>query len=181
MQSNGFFGLDNPQSPDPWQRPKVTAKDFTDGLSHTAAVSERRISSATKMKDLAVLPESLPSFCGGTTGNSRSLPDWNSYCGHVSLPDPAYSIPIGRSWISGWTAVANTYMHVMPIGERSCHLYGGEDDGTNIGTPSSLHRDGVHVLMGDGRVEFIDSSIDLPVWWSMGSRNGDEVASMPSS
>jgi prepilin-type processing-associated H-X9-DG protein len=72
-------------------------------------------------------------------------------------------------------------MHIMPLGERNCHLYGGEDDGANIITPNSQHRDGVHVLMGDGRVEFIETSIDMPVWWGMGSRNGGEAISPPGA
>jgi prepilin-type N-terminal cleavage/methylation domain-containing protein/prepilin-type processing-associated H-X9-DG protein len=174
-RSNGFFGLDNPKQRDGWQQPKVSVRQFSDGLSHTAAVSERRISSAVRMADLGLLPEALHSFCGGTTGIKRSLENWVSYCVHVSLPDPAYSTPLGRAWISGWSVVANTYMHVMPIGHRSCHLYGGEDDGANIITPSSQHPGGVHVLMGDGRVEFISEDIALPIWWSMGSRDGGEV------
>lgn len=174
-RSNGFFGLENPYQHDEWQEPRVSVRHFTDGLSHTAAVSERRILSATRLADLASVPESLHSFCGGSTGNIRSLPDWKTYCGSVTLPDPAYTLPIGRAWISGWTFVANTYMHVMPIGQRNCHLYGGEDDGTNIVTPNSQHVGGVHVLMGDGRVEFTAEAIDIVVWWSMGSRDGGET------
>lgn len=174
--TNGFFGLDNPKERDPWQLAKVSIRSFTDGLSHTAAVSERRITSARSMVELASMPVALHSFCGGSAGVKRSLPNWQSYCGSVSLPDPVYSVPLGRSWISGWSAVGNTYMHVMPIGERSCHLLGGEDDGGNAVTPSSQHPGGINLLMGDGRVEFTSESIDLRLWWSRGSRDGGEVA-----
>ena len=66
------------------------------------------------------------------------------------------------------------YMHVMPINDRNCHLYGGEDDGSNVVTPSSAHQGGVNVLFGDGRVQFLEDRIDMPVWWSLGTRNGGE-------
>jgi prepilin-type N-terminal cleavage/methylation domain-containing protein len=174
-RSNGFFGLANPNERDPWQQGKVSMRHFIDGLSHTAAVSERRITSARKLSELGSLPVSLHSFCAGTTGVSRTLPEWISYCEHVSLPDPAFSLPIGRSWISGWVMVGNTYMHVLKPGERNCHLYGGEDNGMNMITPSSAHPGVTLILMGDGRVEFASDSIEVHLWWSWGSRDGGEI------
>jgi prepilin-type processing-associated H-X9-DG protein len=66
-------------------------------------------------------------------------------------------------------------MHVMPINERNCHLLGGEGDGSNIVTPSSQHLGGVNVLFGDGRVEFVSENVDMPAWWSVGTRNGGEA------
>lgn len=174
-KSNGFFGLDNPKERNVWQQPKVSIRQFTDGLSHTAAVAERRVASAQRLADLGHAPLSLQSFCAGTTGVSRSLADWNNYCGYVSLPDVGYSTPIGRAWISGWTVVGNTYMHVMPPNDRNCHLYGGEDNGMNIITPSSAHFGGVLVVMGDGHVEFVADEVELRLWWGWGSRDGGEV------
>lgn len=67
----------------------------------------------------------------------------------------------------------------MHPGDRSCHLYGGEDNGMNIITPSSAHPGGLLVLMGDAHVEFALDSIDLPIWWSWGSRDGGEVPNAP--
>jgi prepilin-type N-terminal cleavage/methylation domain-containing protein len=176
-KSNGVFGLANEDAASAWQQEKVSARHVTDGLSHTAAVAERRIAHGRRLSDLAQSPESTHSFCAGTTGVSRSLADWVSYCGHVSLPDAVYSLPIGRAWASGWAAVGNTYMHVNPINARSCHLYGGEDNGMNLVTASSAHPGGAMVLMGDGAVVFRSESIDDQVWWSMGSRDGGEIVS----
>jgi hypothetical protein len=68
-------------------------------------------------------------------------------------------------------------MHVMRPGERSCHLYGGEDNGMNIITPSSAHPGGLLLMMGDGHVDFAQQDIDLPIWWSWGSRDGGEIVS----
>ena len=86
-----------------------------------------------------------------------------------------FSKTLGRAWISGWTLVGNTYMHVMPINNRHCHIYGGEDDGTNLVTPGSHHPGGVNALLSDGAVTFVSESIDQVIWWSVGSRNGGET------
>lgn len=174
-KSNGMFGLSNPSTPSSWQQEKVAARHVTDGLSNTAAVAERRIAHGSKASDLLESPLSTHSFCAGSTGVSRSLADWVRFCGSVSLPDPTFSLPVGRSWASGWSVVGNTYMHVNPINKRSCHLFGGEDNGMNLITASSAHPGGTLVLMGDGAVSFITEDIDQLMWWSMGSRNGGET------
>ncbi|KAA1261223.1 Type II secretion system protein G precursor [Rubripirellula obstinata] len=179
-RQNGVFGLYNPSIVDPWHVPNVKFRDITDGLSNTAASSERKISVAPVVESPfggSYVPDSIDenmqSFCGGS-GTSRALDNWVNYCGSVTQSDPSYAEKHGHAWISGWTFAANTYMHVMPIGKRNCHLYGGEDDGNNIVTPGSYHTGGVHVLMADGSVSFRSDSIDLPLWWSLGSINGAE-------
>jgi prepilin-type processing-associated H-X9-DG protein len=170
---NGALGVINPKSPDPWQNGRVAFASFKDGLSNTVAVSERLISGAVTYQDMAGTPVALHSFCGGG-GASRSLPRWERFCNAVTYPDPLFSRTLGRAWISGWTLVGNTYMHVMPINKRHCHIYGGEDDGTNLVTPGSHHPGGVNVLLGDGAVTFINDSIDQVIWWQVGSRDGGE-------
>lgn len=175
---NGLIGVINPKLPEPWQCGAVSMRDVKDGLSNTAAVTERLITSAVTAQDLAGAPESLRSYCGGG-GPRLSLPNWVKYCGSATPPDPAFSKQQGRAWISGWTLAANTYMHVMPINQRNCHIYGGEDDGNNIVTPSSEHPGGVNLLLGDGAVHFVGDTIDMTVWWSLGSRNGGEPCQLP--
>jgi prepilin-type N-terminal cleavage/methylation domain-containing protein/prepilin-type processing-associated H-X9-DG protein len=177
---NGALPVFNPRAPDPWQVETVRTRDFTDGLGHTALVAERRINSSALVDRGSGpaleegTPVSVTSSCG-STGSPRSLANWVPYCDGSGHGDPKFSRPHGRAWISGWTLAANLYMHVMPINRRNCHIYGGEDDGTNIVTPSSQHPDGVNVLFGDGRVEFVSDAVAMPVWWSLGSRNGGEL------
>lgn len=184
---NGFMGLVNPRSPVAWHQMKIGAHDFTDGLSNTAAVSERLMQTLVprveswgwEYYELAPgTPASLLSFCGATTNRTRDLAAWVTFCESVSTPDVVYSKPHGRAWISGWTLAANTYFHVLPPGRRNCHLYGGEHTGENIVTASSRHAGGANTLMGDGSVTFYANGIDQTVWWSIGSRNGAEVASV---
>lgn len=186
--NNGLFGLANPSSTSPWQQQRVAIRNVTDGLSNTAMVAERRISSAstmpaasnslfstgTDLSEVYASPISAQSFCAGGVGPSRTLEGWVDYCSSVSEPDPLHSVPIGRSWISGWSVVGNTYMHMNPINGRSCHLFGGEDNGMNMIAASSPHPGGAQVLMGDGSVAFTNDDIEPVLWWGMGSRDGAE-------
>lgn len=188
-QHNGFLALRNFKDPVDWHTERISGRDITDGLSNTAAVSERLMHNLTTTQSdfgfeyYAIDPngpsKSMISFCGGSGGRDRSLDRWITYCESVSAPDPTYSKPHGRAWISGWTFAANTYMHVLPPNSRNCHLYGGEDTGENIVTPSSRHVGGSQTLMADGRVTLIPESIDRTVWWAIGSRNGGEIAELP--
>ena len=77
----------------------------------------------------------------------------------------------GRAWISGWAYTAPLYMHVFPINSFNGYLADGQFNGENIVTPSSGHAGGVHVLMGDGSVHFVDDHVDMGIWWAIGSRH----------
>lgn len=187
-EHNGFMGLASPRQTVAWHKSRVGIRDITDGTSHTAAVSERLINNLTLGRDpfgtpfyegLRSAPPGVLSYCGGSTGATRSLDRWINYCSSVNVPDPSYSGPHGRAWISGWSLAANNYMHVLPPNMRNCHLYGGESDGQNMVTASSRHAGGCQTLMGDGRIVFIQESIDRRIWWAIGSRNGGETEQLP--
>ncbi len=179
QQSNGAMPIVNPADTDRiWYIPKLSYRDLTDGSSNTAMISERLINSLVPVSGpfgsfMPNGPTSVMSYCGGG-GASRSLPAWVNYCKGVSTPDPAYSAPHGKAWISGLTIASNLYMHVLPPNQRNCHIYGGESNGNNMVTPSSMHTGGVHSTAADGHTLFISQSIEPRVWWSLGSRNGGE-------
>jgi prepilin-type processing-associated H-X9-DG protein len=42
---------------------------------------------------------------------------------------------------------------------------------------NSLHPGGVNLMLADGSVRFIKSSVDLTTWRALGTRNGGEVVS----
>ena len=175
---NGFIGLADPVGRAGWHVGPIASAAVSDGLSHTVAVAERRIPRASDPDDVEAMygePESTRSYCAGGSGSSRTLHAWQRYCGSVSFPDPAWTVYPGRAWISGWGHAGGTYMQVMPINSRSCHIYGGEGDGNILITPGSLHAGGLNSLFGDGSVRFIKSSVALPVWWAIGTRDGAEL------
>lgn len=41
--------------------------------------------------------------------------------------------------------------------------------------PSSWHTGGIHILMGDGAVRFVNSTIDLAIWRALLTRDGGET------
>ncbi len=177
---NGFIGLVRPTTPAYWHTGPVRVSQITDGLSTTAAVAERRIVRGTDPADAMAMisePEATRSYCAGSAGDSRSLDRWRTYCYSVTFPDSLWTVYQGRSWISGWGHTGATYMQVLPINGRSCHLYGGEDDGNILITPSGQHVGGINVLFGDGSVHFVKQTIGMPVWWALGSRDAGEVVS----
>lgn len=184
-QHNGAIPLGTGDTSAPgyqWQVPKLGFKNFTDGLSKTALVAERRI--GMPLDDSSPIPPSLSSGCGGTlsrrwlgpggsTGPGIStVSNWQTYT--EKTPDPNYSPLLGRAWISGWSVMANTYMHVFPPNGMNGHIYGGEASGNYMATPSSQHRGGVNVCFADGHVDFIEDGVDMKTWWGMGSRHGGE-------
>ncbi len=171
---NGFFGLVNPLTPADWHTTNVRIAQFTDGLSNTVAVAERRINNSTTYEDLISDDECVQSFCAGSVGEVRTQEELVSYGNSVITPSIGYSKYHGRSWISGAPVTAPTYMHVFPINSRNAHMYGGEADGNMLITPSSQHSGGVNVLMGDGHVRFVTNQIDIKIWWALGSRDGDD-------
>jgi prepilin-type N-terminal cleavage/methylation domain-containing protein/prepilin-type processing-associated H-X9-DG protein len=180
-RQNGVFGMINPSAPDPWQIAEINMGNITDGLSNTVAVSERKVSAInlieTPWGGSFVDPNAdvnMQSFCGGGI-SSRSLDRWIIYGGSVSQSDPQYAEKHGHAWISGWTFAANTYMHVFRINDRNCHVYGGEGIGNNLVTPGSYHARGINVLMADGSVAFRSESINLQLWWALGSARGGEA------
>jgi prepilin-type processing-associated H-X9-DG protein len=187
-RQNGAIPLDTPDASitgRDWQARRLKFKDFTDGLSKTALVAERRITSVIFDASAPdTLPPALSSGCGGglsrrwlgpggTTGTGiTTTSNWQSFT--EKQPDPVYSPYLGRSWISGWSVVANTYMHVFPPNGLNGHITGGEASGNYLATPSSQHAGGVNVCHADGHVAFVADSIDIRAWWAMGSRDGGD-------
>lgn len=53
-------------------------------------------------------------------------------------------------------------------------------DNSNFSNANSHHPGGVNALMADGGVRFVKDSIELRVWWSLGTRAGGEVVNSGS-
>jgi prepilin-type N-terminal cleavage/methylation domain-containing protein/prepilin-type processing-associated H-X9-DG protein len=173
VQPNGFF------TPCPDTR-VVTFADCTDGLSNTAAFSE-------KVK-------------GMESGNNDGHRDQKSPTSSISLmtqptvlntPNEAYNscklldprnaavtlegtMTMGRYWFSGHPTQGR-YNQVMTPNTWSCGWNGDNGGGTHCA--SSRHSGGVNVLMGDGSVKFIKNSIAPATWWAVGTKDGAEVIS----
>jgi len=65
--------------------------------------------------------------------------------------------------------------HCYPGGCMSC-----VPNETSFSNAQSNHPGGCNFTMGDGSVRFIKETINMPTYWSLGSRNGGEVLSADS-
>jgi prepilin-type N-terminal cleavage/methylation domain-containing protein/prepilin-type processing-associated H-X9-DG protein len=180
--SNAFFGF----------------ASLTDGTSNTAMLSEKLLGLAsdvdvTRSSIYAVRSEFVASVDLPTTvidtGNSKLALQFVQAC--QSIPGSQFdatgaSNGNGWGWLFSWPEFSTmiTYDHFMPPNSLSCTYpsdpfigWGGVFGAVSA---SSNHPGGVNVGMGDGSVRFIKNSINVSVWWSLGSRNLGEVISSDS-
>jgi prepilin-type N-terminal cleavage/methylation domain-containing protein/prepilin-type processing-associated H-X9-DG protein len=165
--------------------PCVAFRDITDGLSNTAAFSERvkgiGIENNLQIDNLrpsssvwAVvkpantgIPQPFFTVCNAVTA-TNSL---NALWGGISRVKPDAA---GSQWFSGY-ATFSRYNHIMPPNGNSCAY--GNWAGEGAFTASSRHPGGVNVLFADGSTRFVKSTVAPPTWWALGSRAGGEVVS----
>lgn len=146
----------------------VQPRDITDGLSNTAAISER----------LAMLDsnKSGSDFSNQAVWHHRivlrtptPLPDFDQFadqCESNSIP-PRLTQYIEMS-----------YNVIQTPNRHSCRNGDAGDPVSGIYaaiTASSLHSGGVNLALADGAVRFISDSIDRKVWRALGTRNGGEA------
>lgn len=180
---NGVISIASPDpaKPAPWHpRQSVVERDITDGLSHTAMVAERIIArsnfpiSGTIPTDRRQHVVHNPDHWDLTP---QTLPQLVKGCAkHFKTPDYNFGATFGQAWISGSPVAGAGYMHVMPPNAQSCVNYQGHLQGDWFLTGSSEHPGGLNVLLADGHVGWFDNSLDVAVWWRLGSRNGGEVS-----
>lgn len=145
--------------------------DITDGLSMTAAYSERlRVDtsvtltqmSADRLRYTVWLPHRVP-VIAGAEGDMVSLCRATASSGTPS-----------QIW---WTeAASHGYDHHLPPNSWGClNATPAEPNYAEGVIPaSSLHSGGVNVLMADGHVRFTSDVVDGAAWQSAGSINGNE-------
>jgi prepilin-type N-terminal cleavage/methylation domain len=159
----------------------TSPKTITDGLSKTAAFSERLIQPGLNTAD-----ERRMIYRFGDGATPLTLEQYVDQCNTTGIILPAAgtttnpSGQLGGAWLSQIGECGNTYQHAMPPNKRHCRYStttslqgsGAVYVGSNIAiTPGSNHPGGVNVLFGDGSVNFVSNSVDLKVWWGIGSRD----------
>jgi prepilin-type N-terminal cleavage/methylation domain-containing protein/prepilin-type processing-associated H-X9-DG protein len=194
---NGLFASvahGGPNAGQPNVKP-VDFRDITDGLSNTAAYSEKVKGLSTSFTGYdPVRPTSAEmsvnvDHTGQTNGYyNDAIPNvyyiackaMNPYLPTGTGFNTAGSISFGEYWWDGHYETGQ-YNHIMTPNTWSC------DDAANnwvndagASDPSSHHPGGVNILFADGSVRFIKDSISPPTWWALGSRNGGEVVSSDS-
>jgi len=150
----------------------VSQKNFIDGLSKTAAYSERLINPGLIVADSR---RNVWYWGDGTT--PMTLPQMADACNSTTTRSSESVYP-GGSWLSPVPFFGNAYQHLLTPNTRNCR-YGDLAQWTYSGhnypfTPSSGHAGGVNVLYADGSVNFISNSIDRRNWWALGTRDAED-------
>ena len=179
-----FVGLDtngNASGPGPQSRTVIGFRDVLDGLSQTAAVSERvkGVGQNNNQLNDVTVPSSTVVNGSDPGANDNSPQTFYGTCkasGDVNHGGTAFGSgdAAGGRWWIGY-APDSRYNHVMTPNLWSC----GYNNGTGFGayTASSRHPAAVNVLFCDGSTRSIKSSVQPFVWWALGTRAGNETIS----
>jgi prepilin-type N-terminal cleavage/methylation domain-containing protein len=149
---------------------KVQSKRITDGLSKTAAFSERirGLGQPDPVADMYVIP------------HQTSLDSTFNVC---MATNPATATPLTYRWGWSWVMGENCctlYNHVSPPNTPACGGTGFPGTMTNMAMQvpsSSRHPGGAYLMMCDTSVHFVADEVALPVWRAMGTRAGGEAES----
>lgn len=166
----------------------ISFASISDGLSNTAAFSERvkaignNFGSTTAPFD-ASKPTASVATPAAVANNLETTPQaYYQIC--INTPpvpmgdqDAANFVDdniSGAMWMSGQPALTR-YLHVMPPNTWTCR------SGLQMShVANSRHPGIVNVLMCDGSVKAIKSSVNINAWWALGSRSAGEVISADS-
>jgi prepilin-type N-terminal cleavage/methylation domain-containing protein/prepilin-type processing-associated H-X9-DG protein len=180
---DGLFGyVDNVKN--------INFSAIRDGLSNTAAFSERvkgvassYSNSSTKQVFDNGVPSSTPaqgpaSWASTTFETSAPMAMYQA-CKALQVTPANFPGSVFSNWASGmfWLGAGETggpsYNHGMPPNTWSCG-YSTTTAGI-LSTASSRHSGTVNVLFADGSVKGIKNSINVTVWWALGTRANNEV------
>lgn len=176
----------------------VTLAAITDGTSNTACYSERvkgigdgSALAYTQAADGIFPSSSWYSLPQPDDANVSPTTFYND-CKAVSIQtgeQGSYGAPGGFWWqmLNGNVC----YTHIMPPNSINCafgYVHLSAPNGTPVGSPdvrhpmgaltaSSRHPGGVDVLLVDGSVRFVKSTVSVPTWWAIATAAGGEVIS----
>ncbi len=154
--------------------------DITDGLSQTAAFSERLDDGPVAVRPLDDLRSPAQRLLGFTPSvlNGRGQEEaFAELCRHHRL-EPVYgNQPITANYGLGFPSIGG-YDHLLPPNTPGCA--NGPETGYDSWSPlvpaTSLHPGGVNLAYADGHCDFVSDSIDTKLWRSIGTAFGDRPA-----
>ena len=152
----------------------VRPRDITDGLSQTVAFNERLIGIGHEGYDRLDDPDTRRRVMAHTDAMQAAsqIDVFADTCRDHPVWVPTFPPPCYLHF--GCLPSVN---HIMTPNSNSC--YNGVGDNGNMEyaavTATSLHRGGIHSLMADGAVRFVNENIDRAVWRAVGTRAGGEA------
>ena len=175
--------------------PGIGIAGVIDGTSNTAMFGERSKGS-NKGTGLSTTSDSvlvtytmsfnpqadadgLFALCQNQSGNTAVFFQHGRYA-----PSSAFGLQFSDGWGYAWY-VATLYNHVAPPNwqGRDCGVGTTITDAPGehaIVSARSQHPGGANVLLADGSVKFMKSTVSVPTWRGLGTRAGGEVISADS-
>jgi len=161
----------------------ISLASIIDGTSNTAGYSER----VKGIGNFFANPQPIDILRPSSTmyqGQAAWATDPQTYyqnCNALNISTAQRAamgqfMPAGSAWYTGHTSCTG-YTHVMPPNALSCEYdtQGFQPNGAL--TAGSRHAGGANVMMMDGSVRFVKTSISPQTWWAVGSMAGSEVVS----
>ena len=181
-------------------------QSITDGSSNTVAFSEALVGNDGNRPVRFVTGVNIASG-GGATNTGTGSPDvWqtiplgqvppgavtgatlSSCSASFTVASSGNGLSSNRGSFWAWGAEAQSLFNtIVPpsstqypwstcrFGCQTCGVV--SSDHSNIANANSNHPGGANVLMADGHVQFIKSSLSMQVWWSLGTKANGEVIS----
>lgn len=168
----------------PWW---IGFQDITDGLSNTAAFSERvkgigsNNASVIDTRFPSASFVNVPGVANDGNTDAQPLPFYKS-CSTFNFTGATTTSldsqdSSGARWDVGY-APDTRYVHVMPPNWPFQCGSSNDDAGRQAGYgASSRHSGGANVLFMDGTVRFVKATVNLNAWWALGSRANNEIIS----
>jgi prepilin-type processing-associated H-X9-DG protein len=152
------------------------ARNVTDGLSNTAAFSERIVGDLDGGKlGYGDFRRTVPQTPTETTASILSWctnnPPTEAHVSDISLGPGAWTYGHHNKTLYNHLLTPNSKIY-------DCSTNVSAVDGNNegaIATARSYHPSGVNVLMADGAVRGVSDNINLTVWRAVGTRDGGEA------
>jgi len=160
--------------------PALAFRDVRDGLTNTAAFGEKLkgIGGAAKDNQNFLDPLKPSATIAQVNPSPASTQVYYDACKVINVQAPGQALqpmrPQGSLWFNGNKGQAR-FSHTMPPNSWNCG-WSDEDAGAAV-SAMSRHPGGVNVAFGDGTVRFVKSSINIQVWWALGTNAGGEVIS----
>lgn len=148
----------------------IRPANVSDGLSHTAAFSERLRGSGQRKNFIAERDIAL--FSDPDT--LRTVDEYVAACELLAVPAAQHFEFAGRYWFFGY-ALYTWYNHAVEPNARRIDCGNTAMDYWGVHTARSWHFGGVNLLVADGAVRFVSESIDRDVWRGLGTRNRGEI------
>ncbi|WP_074313119.1 DUF1559 domain-containing protein [Singulisphaera sp. GP187] len=155
------------------QATQIRPADVSDGLSNTAAASER-LRGHDDFERVDFASDQFRLAAPWTEATFRTWCDELTDAEAAALPSTPTSATLGLTWLEGnmsWTR----YNHLLPPGRKTC-VNGATWNGAAM-TASSRHDGVVGLLLGDGSVRFVKYAVDPVVWKGLGTIAGSETIS----